>query len=61
MDDFKRNIKGFRGGKRCGGNGRSCPCCREVSVAASRKLARHRLRDQALQEIADASRADAER
>ena len=45
MDDFKRKIKGFRRG------GRTCPCCREVPVVPSRRLARRRLRDDLRREV----------
>ena len=38
MDDFKRQIEGFRR------TGRTCPCCRETGVKHSRKLARRRLK-----------------
>ena len=39
MDDFKRNIKGYRR------DSATCPCCREVNCkATSRRLARRRLR-----------------
>lgn len=39
MDDFKRNIKGYRR------DSATCPCCREVDCkATSRRLARRRLR-----------------
>ena len=39
MDDFKRNVKGWRRG------GATCPCCREVNCkSTSRRLARRRLR-----------------
>jgi len=49
MDDFKRNIKGFRG-KRVNPTGaipgQTCPCCRETDKKSSRKLARRRLKQQ---------------
>jgi hypothetical protein len=38
MDKFKAHIQGFRGA------GKTCECCREVKVDASRKLARNRLK-----------------
>lgn len=46
MDDFKRNIQGFRGRVRGFSNGSgTCPCCREVNCkSTSRRLARRRLR-----------------
>lgn len=46
MDDFKQNIKGFRGRVRGFSNGSgTCPCCREVKCkSTSRRLARRRLR-----------------
>ena len=46
MDDFKRNIQGFRGRVRHHGRSKgTCPCCREINCkATSRRLARRRLR-----------------
>lgn len=46
MDDFKRNVRGYRGSKIGPAKKRhrgTCPCCRETDVRSSRKLARLRL------------------
>ena len=58
MDDFKRNIQGFRGRVRGFSNGSgTCPCCREVNCkSTSRRLARRRLRQ--ADRRADALRPD---
>jgi len=52
MDDFKRNIQGFRkaGGRRgskhhAGGRGGPCSCCTEADKRTRSRLARHRSAD----------------
>ena len=49
MDDFKRQIKGYRR------SGRTCPCCRETGVKHSRTIARRRLKRITRQEIEEGS------
>jgi len=38
MDDYKRNIKGYRG------KGCVCPCCREAPKPKANRIARARLK-----------------
>ena len=58
MDDFKRNIQGFKGRVKYHGRSKgTCPCCREVACkSTSRRLARRRLRQ--ADRRADALRPD---
>ena len=45
-DDFKKKIAGYRG------SGRTCGCCQETDIKASRKLARTRLAQEDRKEFA---------